>query len=486
MNPSTPDSPRRSSLNVRELGERATKLAERNELLEAEIRGLTEQLGEVGGDLHRAEKELRSKRAQIEKLKKTLREQQADDPRFDEAREVFDYWVAALKKRKNTEFDGERCGLVLARLKGGATVDELKRAIDGCAAFPYVTNNGRSATGEKRQRYDDLELICRHASKVDAFIKLADVVEEERRAKNAEAALLPTKATLKDCINRLAGREDILTRIHDLKGWTLDTLVKCGIGWDGKRLTIPVLDEEGDVLTVLRYLPNGQPKMMAPAGKPRTLYPAPESFPADEPIWLVEGEPDAISGRELGLNAVAIPGTAFVGKAHEWGQRFAGRDVIVCFDCDEAGRNAASLAAPQLARFAARVRIVDLDGARTDGYDLSDALVGGVEPKALDSLAQSGQIVRPAIVTRERKAGSPTFEHRGDPYENLVNALEAKGCKVRGKVAQCPAHEDRHESLSIDEGEKGAIFKCFRGCAPDAILDALGLEWKDVFYREAS
>ena len=57
-------------------------------------------------------------------------------------------------------------------------------------------------------------------------------------------------------------------------------------------------------------------------------------------------------------------------------------------------------------------------------------------------------------------------------------------------TARCPAHEDRSPSLSIRNTDDGKIlFHCFRGCAPDDILAALGLTWKDLYpedrWREA-
>jgi hypothetical protein len=53
-----------------------------------------------------------------------------------------------------------------------------------------------------------------------------------------------------------------------------------------------------------------------------------------------------------------------------------------------------------------------------------------------------------------------------------------------GYTAKCPAHEDDHESLSIDEGDDGrALLKCFAGCDIQAIVKGLGLTTKDLFER---
>lgn len=49
-------------------------------------------------------------------------------------------------------------------------------------------------------------------------------------------------------------------------------------------------------------------------------------------------------------------------------------------------------------------------------------------------------------------------------------------------TARCPAHDDKHASLSIREGQDGtALLKCHAGCEYEDIMLALGLEPKDGF-----
>jgi hypothetical protein len=49
-------------------------------------------------------------------------------------------------------------------------------------------------------------------------------------------------------------------------------------------------------------------------------------------------------------------------------------------------------------------------------------------------------------------------------------------------VARCPAHEDRHASLSVGVDSSGKILlKCQAGCETSVILSKLGLEIKDLF-----
>jgi hypothetical protein len=48
-------------------------------------------------------------------------------------------------------------------------------------------------------------------------------------------------------------------------------------------------------------------------------------------------------------------------------------------------------------------------------------------------------------------------------------------------LARCPAHDDRSPSLSIKECSDGRVLiHCFAGCSPDAILESIGLSFRDV------
>ena len=49
-------------------------------------------------------------------------------------------------------------------------------------------------------------------------------------------------------------------------------------------------------------------------------------------------------------------------------------------------------------------------------------------------------------------------------------------------VARCPAHDDRHPSLSIREREDGTVLlRDFGGCSVESILGAVGLEFDALF-----
>jgi hypothetical protein len=75
-----------------------------------------------------------------------------------------------------------------------------------------------------------------------------------------------------------------------------------------------------------------------------------------------------------------------------------------------------------------------------------------------------------------------------DPLRLVWDALEAHGCRPRGKEyefrARCPAHDgDNRTSLKVSVGADGrAVLWCFaHQCDVDTITAALGLNVADLF-----
>ncbi len=69
------------------------------------------------------------------------------------------------------------------------------------------------------------------------------------------------------------------------------------------------------------------------------------------------------------------------------------------------------------------------------------------------------------------------------PVDRLLEQLSGvKRLRPDRWQARCPAHDDRSPSLSITEIADGTLLiRCWAGCSADAIVDAVGLELKDLF-----
>ncbi len=65
--------------------------------------------------------------------------------------------------------------------------------------------------------------------------------------------------------------------------------------------------------------------------------------------------------------------------------------------------------------------------------------------------------------------------------ECVLGRLEGVKRVGEGYAALCPAHDDRKPSLSINYKDGKILLKCHGGCRPEAILDAIGLCWQDLF-----
>lgn len=93
--------------------------------------------------------------------------------------EVFEFWKSLLSNARS-RLDQERRKKIAERLRDGYTVEDLKFAVIGCSFSPYHQGMNDSHT-----RYQDIELICRHARHVDKFIEIAEREAEKIMAERA-------------------------------------------------------------------------------------------------------------------------------------------------------------------------------------------------------------------------------------------------------------------------------------------------------------
>lgn len=166
---------------------------------------------------------------------------------------------------------------------------------------------------------------------------------------------------------QLIDNEAVQRRILQVRGWTPATLKRFRLGWDPlrKRVVIPIFNLADYCLdlkfhdTIYRAPLNSRNKRVPILGLPGArngnLFPISSKINPlgvdRSDIWIVEGEPDAITATQDGINSITVSGGSGVLRAlpYEVLQVFEGKDVILCLDNDEAGRKTAKTLAERLA-----------------------------------------------------------------------------------------------------------------------------------------
>lgn len=114
-----------------------------------------------------------------------------EEPLTPQARWLFEYWVRATHRdRSRTQMTPARKTKLLARLKEGYSVEDIKRAIDGVANSSF-----HQGENERETKYDDLLLICRSGDSVEKYRDMTPrSVSDEGKHQHDELTLLREQA----------------------------------------------------------------------------------------------------------------------------------------------------------------------------------------------------------------------------------------------------------------------------------------------------
>lgn len=171
------------------------------------------------------------------------------------------------------------------------------------------------------------------------------------------------------------------------------------------------------------------------------------------PVFIVEGEKDVDTLTAEGLVATCNAGGADTGKGSKWSDElvpfFAGREVVILPDNDDAGRKHAALVARKLRNVAASVRILELPGLPHKG-DVSDWLAAGNSAASLMEMVESAPktdethpldrplddpaaIYHPEQIDRKkhRETQEWVFHKAKGTAENLSRLVKAYGVRIR-------------------------------------------------------
>lgn len=110
---------------------------------------------------------IRSQAATISRLRIDKERDARNHPRWNEVREVFEYWQRHCRHPR-CKFNAERFWLLLPFIEDEG-VELCQRAIDGAAYDPFTTPRKNGST----KRFDDIELIFRNRQKYEEFCNRA-------------------------------------------------------------------------------------------------------------------------------------------------------------------------------------------------------------------------------------------------------------------------------------------------------------------------
>jgi DNA primase len=246
------------------------------------------------------------------------------------------------------------------------------------------------------------------------------------------------------------------------------------LGWNGRRITIPIFDREGCLAFFkLAKDPDDQgdtPKMLASPGSRAELY-GWERLRAKPPrIVMCEGEFDRLVLEGQGIAAVTSTGGARVFRT-AWAKDFDSiEQVYVCYDRDAVGRAGAL----RVAELIPQAKVVELPAEVGEGGDVTDFFVRlGKTKEDFLTLLETAQSAEPrpdsspTLPAESRRSATSPWADRVRRIKTEVAiadvvgqyvALWTGGTTLRGL---CPFHENHEPSLMVYPAT--GRFHCF-GC----------------------
>lgn len=229
------------------------------------------------------------------------------------------------------------------------------------------------------------ELLIRDKDRRTRLVTHLQTIEQEYRELTRKSSL--TYELVEECAENLLKLSNWQKFLRTARGLNTDTIATFDLGVDEHRLTIPVLDENGEVLGIRRYHPKSKPKMVNNIlGDTRPhLWPLQQAAEVSDgdPILLCEGEFDCMMLWQYGFKAFTNTGNAGVWN-HEWtswlASNFPNSHLYIVYDVHDKkmdyGQRMAKMVAMELVPLDLKVHIIELPLPSTYvGGDITDWFV---------------------------------------------------------------------------------------------------------------
>lgn len=161
--------------------------------------------------------------------------------------------------------------------------------------------------------------------------------------------------------------------LKEARGLTHKVIERYQLGYHKKkkRFTIPIF-QNNKCVNIRLYDPSNKEFKILPISKGRSVQLYPEDQLENGEILLCEGEWDALCAISNGIPAITST-TGVQTWKKEWTEKFRGKVVNICLDCQDVSRKAAEKRAVELLLYVSKVRLVNL--GLKDKEDITDFFV---------------------------------------------------------------------------------------------------------------
>lgn len=194
----------------------------------------------------------------------------------------------------------------------------------------------------------------------------------------------------------------LMEHVTKVRHWSLEVIEREQIGWDGKRITIPIKNIFGDTVNIRKYKPKSGPtdyKVINTkgCGKAR-LYGLQGLKPKLDRVFICEGEPDWLCLTSQGYTVL----TSTAGAKHfdvTWAAFFIGQNISIIFDNDDAGKAGGSKIARCIGSGAKSIRL--LTERLKEKEDLTDYVHRSKEREPIEVLYKASEPIDLSTIQKD-------------------------------------------------------------------------------------
>lgn len=290
--------------------------------------------------------------------------------------------------------------------------------------YPYVGCRNHT------DNWNEIRKALVKAGVSDSLLAKADKTPSEapaRAPKNSGPGLGEEDPIDPDIINQACrvllkspGAEKYKKYLLEERGLTEETIKKFRIGvskvYARPRITIPIKNIHGNYVNVRCYLPFGRGKQDVKIlpwphstkkkkgtdksetyGAPARLFGIGDIV-AGDPIFVCAGEFDRLLMMQNGFLTVTGTGAeGTVPRLEDCKILVQASEIYIIYDCDDAGRKGAKKLCASLMKIGAeKIKVLDLNPERGDGYDITDFFVAdGKRREDLEELVEGTEFAQP-------------------------------------------------------------------------------------------